>query len=112
MDHQEGDSFSAGTDLLGSGVLDAASLSEAVDAAGPIWKRMGFGAPTNGVKRLGSVFDASPEELKQGTVVAYHVTRQNGDVYETVGFPINVRLDETTGRLNFSPLEGSGITAN
>jgi hypothetical protein len=110
----------------GVAALDAAFASLPPDLAGParryqtelrdemtlpMWRRLGFAAPTSGARTVGSRFILSAGDLAAlgaGRLAAIvQVTREHGAVFEAVGVPVSLRPGKDT-YLAFAALNRSG----
>jgi hypothetical protein len=69
----------------------------------PLWQEMGYGAPTEGLRSLGAVFDVTPADLTPGTIAVVHVTHVEKGRYATVGFPLKMDVGPE-GALAFTQL--------
>ena len=105
----------------GSGVLDLAEFSQIEDLdryqaalrdemGEPVWRSLGFGAPTSGARSVGTPFKLEPEQLQallDGQMRAVvHVTREGDGVFQTVALPMRVNPGKRS-RLLFEPLAGA-----
>jgi len=99
----------------GVAALDAAFASLPPDLAGParryqaelrdemtlpMWRRLGFAAPTSGARTVGSRFILSAGDLAAlgaGRLAAIvQVTREHGAAFEAVGVPVSLRPGKDT----------------
>ena len=72
--------------------------------AEPLWRKMGYGEPVEGLRSVGALFEnTTAAELGDGTIAVVHVTRIDHDRYTTVGFPLKVAVG-SDGTLAFSQL--------
>ena len=73
----------------------------------PVWAALGFGAPTSGVRGIGTPFRATSEQMQrilEGKWIAVvHVTRDAGDRFETAGIPLRMTLGDG-GKVSFASL--------
>jgi hypothetical protein len=70
----------------------------------PLWREMGYGAPTEGLRGMGAVFqNIQAADLSGGTIAVIHVTRVEKGQYRTVGFPLETAVG-ADGTLSFSSL--------
>ena len=60
----------------------------------PVWRQLGFGAPTSGVRSLGTPFKLTPEQIaafNRGEMrLVVHVTRDADGLFQTVSLPMRV----------------------
>lgn len=70
----------------------------------PLWREMGYGTPTEGLRGMGAVFqNVEPADLSGGTIAVIHVTRVEKGQYRTVGFPLETTVG-ADGAISFSSL--------
>lgn len=107
--------FSDGFTILGADDLDErwklllspdeAYLNQLKTQMGqPLWREMGFGEPTKGVRSVGAVFKVPPSAIEPGTIAVVHVTRIEDGRYRTVGFPFRMSFG-ADGVLSFEQLD-------
>jgi len=80
--HEEGESFSAGSEMLGSGTIYADKTGQAV----PFWQGAGFPTPFDGARAVGALFDTSNSD----ETLAVYVTHEQGDEFWAVPILMNI----------------------
>ena len=110
---ESGSYFKSGTTDLGGGRFNLADFTGAgayqqqllSEMPPPIWRRMGFSSPENGVRGLGSRFSkVTPEQLQKGDSIAViHFTRAVKGRYVSRGVPFRMSPG-SDGLIKFSRL--------